>query len=112
LTTDTKDARVHYAVLKLRAGPAPTTGAYPRTPTTTTDKQQQHPGHDERFDRRNGPTETTRDNTHPTRRPFPQDPTACQTSPTPRPRVPTHHRAAGVLTRPENKTSHQSMFHP
>src|SRR3954452_19216842 len=39
LTTDTKDARVHYAVLKLRTEPATEPGAYPHPPDTHTHPQ-------------------------------------------------------------------------
>ncbi len=70
-----KDARVHCAVLKLRAETLPHTRRLP------------HPHADETVRPRRRPAKV------PDKRPFPQDPTACQAAPPTTPEVP--HRQAG-----------------
>ncbi len=80
-TTKIKDARVHCAVLKLRAVPHP----HPTQPCR----------------KAHGPNEET------SSRPFPQDPTVCQPTPQPdHPPVPTHHptEQQAVLTRAAQPT--------
>ena len=83
LTTDTKDARVHCAVLKQRAETTPHPAPTHHRPHHTHRRGRRPTVH-----RRGGPRETSP-------RPFPQDPTACQTThhqhrrSTPHPRHPT-----------------------
>src|SRR5712672_1806386 len=90
-TTD--DARVHYAVLKVRAATSPQTAAHPGTTPHTAGR----PG---AVRREAGPT---RRNTRPARRPVPQDPTAC-----PAPATPGGQRSApprsGCTSRPRPMT--------